>query len=65
MNFAVFCRYQYIIYVNASENLTLSESTSETDDYRQVGVSKQFIVSTVNWKLSGVMSINDLICAER
>ena len=42
--FAVLYRYQYIIYVNASENLTLSESTGETDDYRQVGVSIQFIV---------------------
>ena len=58
INFAVFCRYQYIIYVNASENLTLSESTGETDDYRQVGVSIQYnIVRTVNWKQSGVVSI--------
>ena len=39
-------RYQYIIYMNATSNDSLSESTSELDDYVQVGVSYRVHMTT-------------------
>ena len=40
------CSYQYIIYVNASENGSLSETTNEYDGINEVGVSHTHVPSS-------------------